>query len=281
MLQDRDQLLHCELQRLKVRYPEVPDLADICSRLDIAISYVEHATHPTLGKDGPVRFQIRLPSRNRGTSYERFSIAHELAHYFLLASGDTTPATKSEYWKLETICDKFARDLLVPADFANDILAHTEKTPAGMLAASDALAAASRTPWLHVARWLSAAVGWCWFLRISLQKDARLIVSGSSFPKNAEQSRRVRAETPFSDRLLRAMNGVECGAQTVEVSYGQLLKSGLQSLKTCSHGVIVATDAATARLAVVSRSAPGAAECHDPPRSPTAWGPPSQLNFGF
>jgi hypothetical protein len=44
----------------------------------------------------------------------RFSVAHEIAHCIVKRSGGSLPTTRSEYWKLEDLCNVFAADLLVP-----------------------------------------------------------------------------------------------------------------------------------------------------------------------
>lgn len=48
------------------------------------------------------------------TNWERFLIAHEIGHLVLHQLGAKPPSGRSEYWKLEKLCDAFARQLLIP-----------------------------------------------------------------------------------------------------------------------------------------------------------------------
>src|SRR5205807_1171969 len=45
---------------------------------------------------------------------ERFSIAHELAHWVIWRRYGSLPGSASEYWFHETLCNEFAAGLLVP-----------------------------------------------------------------------------------------------------------------------------------------------------------------------
>ena len=45
---------------------------------------------------------------------ERFSIAHELAHWVIWRRFGSLPGSESEYWFHETLCNEFAAGLLVP-----------------------------------------------------------------------------------------------------------------------------------------------------------------------
>lgn len=55
------------------------------------------------------------------TPTERFSVAHELGHYFAYKTFNIEPIydATGEYWRQEKIMDKFAENLLVPNHLAN------------------------------------------------------------------------------------------------------------------------------------------------------------------
>jgi hypothetical protein len=46
---------------------------------------------------------------------ERFTVAHEVAHYLVEARFGYRPGNKREYWSLEEVCNDFASNLLLPA----------------------------------------------------------------------------------------------------------------------------------------------------------------------
>jgi hypothetical protein len=65
---------------------------------------------------------------DRFTRLERFLIAHELAHLVLHQRGVTSPSGVSEYWKVEKLCDAFARRLLIPEGPMSRLLNITSPT---------------------------------------------------------------------------------------------------------------------------------------------------------
>jgi hypothetical protein len=46
--------------------------------------------------------------------HERFTIAHEIAHYLILNESAVLPKREAEYWLLEELCNRFASTLLIP-----------------------------------------------------------------------------------------------------------------------------------------------------------------------
>jgi hypothetical protein len=59
---------------------------------------------------------VKRTHQQKFTKLERFLIAHELGHLVLHQLGAKNPSGQSEYWKLEKLCDAFARRLLIPDD---------------------------------------------------------------------------------------------------------------------------------------------------------------------
>lgn len=275
MIPDRRQLLGDTLRMLKVRYPNVPKLGDICSDHGVAIRYVDNARRPTLCEDGPARYRVHLPVQHRGSPQERFWIAHELAHYFLLASGDAVPATKSEYWKLEDVCNEFARDLLASENIARTALAREGRTAAGYLRASTVLAAACNAPWLQMATWMSHRLDSCRFLRITMHGSDRLKVSGSTFPKKSEIGRFVPHGTAFHTAVRRALNSDT--SEIVAIGAGELQQAEITSLAACLEGVVQQETGTSARVSLVVG---GDAARFDSERSKPDLGA-DQISFAF
>ncbi|MGH9891447.1 MAG: ImmA/IrrE family metallo-endopeptidase [bacterium] len=69
----------------------------------------------------------------RLTPRERFTIAHEIGHYFVAARFAFKPGSNREYWALEDLCNDFARSLLAPREALVRVLKH-EPTSAKDLA---------------------------------------------------------------------------------------------------------------------------------------------------
>jgi hypothetical protein len=90
----------------------------ICTTLGVDVAKRESVPlHKAYLSVDPTRERpalILLPVKQIG-SFERFCIAHELAHYLLILGFSATPRDENEYWKHEELCDDFARHLLVPA----------------------------------------------------------------------------------------------------------------------------------------------------------------------
>jgi hypothetical protein len=61
-------------------------------------------------------------ARARGTltARERFTVAHELGHLVWDRRVGLQPTGRTDYWKLEGVCNRFAANLLVPTDFLLD-----------------------------------------------------------------------------------------------------------------------------------------------------------------
>lgn len=89
-------------------------------------------------------YEIQLPLRNKknynyvtdeiyltGDGYlpfERYIIAHELGHLLLINKFSLKPYGKEEYWKLEALCDFFARSVLIPEDFISKKIKSAQDT---------------------------------------------------------------------------------------------------------------------------------------------------------
>jgi len=95
------------------------DLDAVCSGLGIGLRF-ESSDSRRRGAlrehEGSMEIVV---TRNHNRSsrikgYERFTIAHELGHYFLLREADARPRRDAEYWLHEELCNRFASTLLIP-----------------------------------------------------------------------------------------------------------------------------------------------------------------------
>lgn len=81
------------------------------------VAYLQIGDTPTItlvrscpGENG----KMQAAGETRLSRRDRFSVAHELAHYLLWQRGGILPATnRSQYWQHEALCNEFAGHLLV------------------------------------------------------------------------------------------------------------------------------------------------------------------------
>jgi hypothetical protein len=87
------------------------------------------------------RWQIAVRS-DTSRLRQRFTVAHELGHYFIESRLDFRPTTSREYWMLEAECQAFAAALLAPRSAVEAAVAGVED-PAGLILATGRLAEAA------------------------------------------------------------------------------------------------------------------------------------------
>jgi Zn-dependent peptidase ImmA (M78 family) len=103
-----------ELSSSSVKLPVF--VSSICKRLGVSVarrgSVPRYKAYLSINPvKGPSAI-ILLPDKEIG-SFERFCVAHELAHYLLFKLYKAKPISQNEYWRHEKICDEFARHLLI------------------------------------------------------------------------------------------------------------------------------------------------------------------------
>jgi hypothetical protein len=104
---------------------------------------------------------IRRPkgrSQQHLTDRERFTVAHEIAHYLIEARVDVRPRSGGEYWRLEEVCNEFASRLLLPDSFVEETTGDIEASAERTLSAVNELAKRARVSHEVVARRLSTSV---------------------------------------------------------------------------------------------------------------------------
>lgn len=137
------------------RFPGVPVLVrDLCSNLDVGLTRRESVPRnkaylsfdPSTHKPPLIILPLGRPE-----DYQRFCVAHELAHYFLSKKFNLTPNTSSEYWQHEEICDDFARHLLIPDSFISEKLENMTDNPRDYLHLCGEIRQLARVPWTQAA----------------------------------------------------------------------------------------------------------------------------------
>jgi hypothetical protein len=115
-------LLRSTAHRLTDSNSDPLDLELLLQRFNINLEW-----HPRLGGNAPGLLRkdsqgfavlVARPGLASGTisptPRERFTIAHEFAHYLLKRCGISDPKSRRDYWRIEDVCNEFAARLLVP-----------------------------------------------------------------------------------------------------------------------------------------------------------------------
>lgn len=92
----------------------------------------------------------------RWSRRERFTIAHEIAHYLVNVRSGFGPTSNREYWWLEEECNKFAAALLLPGIYVKAISAAIDSEASQYLNATARLAATADVSYEAAARRITA-----------------------------------------------------------------------------------------------------------------------------
>jgi len=112
------------------------------------------------------------------TPTERFVIAHELGHLILLRNGAPKPFGASEYWKLEEVCNDFARRLLINEEAINERLGRGDYSASSLLKICAGLALDAKVPWSAAAYRISESLPDTGFFRLEpKQYGLKIVVS--------------------------------------------------------------------------------------------------------
>lgn len=88
-------------------------------------------------------YEIRLysdPDRSPFDARERFTVAHEIAHYWVERRFGYRPRNDHAYWRLERVCNLFAGHLLVASEDLNELRRNPPLTSSELFLRTDALA---------------------------------------------------------------------------------------------------------------------------------------------
>lgn len=164
---------------------------------------------------------IRYASSPSIASYERFCVAHELAHLVLYRHSRISARRESEYWKHEVLCDEFARSLLMPIRMLK------LQSYEDMLAAIDRLSLGARVPVMHAARRL-AQVGIIRnaVFKVAVQSDKMIIISSSQEDRR-NQGRHLKGLLAL--RLKRLFSGNE-NETAFTIGWEQFESTGIRGI---------------------------------------------------
>jgi hypothetical protein len=190
-----------ELQAL---FPNVPiDLGRVCAQLNTEVKYVEGndklRLKPEITADPNRRGGFIILSRPAiaRTGFERFCIAHELAHGIIWKEFEFKPEATSEYWEFEQVCDEFARELLLPKEFIEQLLNNSDGGLKDILWISLRAKSLGRVHWGAAAHRLSDIISHVRFFRIKDQ-----VITFTTMPKSKEIRRKLPVSTEFSSLIL-------------------------------------------------------------------------------
>ena len=182
-------------------------LRDLCAFLGIEVSLSDVQSGRALlvnAKDNP---KILLSHKDAGAGSQRrrgkmlrFLIAHEIGHFLLQRRDVAKPLGTSEYWQFETVCDTFARQLLLPTEELCRLMRSFSQTPQDHLSLTLHLEEAGRIPWA-VAALRVAEVGNTHFLCL-VQGDKKLKVTVTTLPKKREIHRQIPATHELARLLM-------------------------------------------------------------------------------
>lgn len=115
-----ERLLSEQVTALTSQFTALPvDLRVIRAALGLGIEVRSAPTqHGELlrADEGAGTIVVYHPSRSELNVHRaRFTVAHEIGHFLVDARGGYQPISRSDYWALETLCDRFAGSLLLPA----------------------------------------------------------------------------------------------------------------------------------------------------------------------
>lgn len=127
--------------------------------------------------------EILLPESNSDelTPWERFLVAHELGHFFLMQLNAPKPLGNREYWNTEKICDQFARKLLLPSKEVTKTVMVAGDSAADLLNATLYLQTKWFVPWPVAAHEVAGATKTVHFFRLQA-KEGRIRISVSTLP---------------------------------------------------------------------------------------------------
>lgn len=240
--------------------PKLPvHIEQVCALLKVGIVYSDEVAkfkaYLCVEHERDKIAKILLPPHRAGSPYERFCIAHELAHLFLWRVYRAVPHGSSEYWQFEEICDEFARTLLMPEVEVRRRIAADSCHAAALLKESYRLANLAKAPWTQSAHRISEIEERASFFRIEPQADGRLRIMVSTLPRRKERGRFVSSSTPFHEAmvaLLREPPGRLSEDNVLTISPAIMASSNVPSFAGASECAAVKGPYGGVRLAMIT-----------------------------
>src|SRR5258708_7959179 len=167
--------------------PAVPVLvSEICKRLRVRIakrdSVPEFKAYLSIDPSRDFPALILIPTKAIG-NFERFCVAHELAHYYIARTFKITPETRSEYWKHESVCDDFARHLLIPDSYIMCRLARSFSEPTSYLRLCNEISATTKVPWMQAGVRISELSSNVTFFRCDRREDGEIRIASTTLAR--------------------------------------------------------------------------------------------------
>jgi len=189
------------------------------------------------------QFFILVPQKSKGTRYERFCIAHELAHYILLKNFGTVAPAEFNHWVTEKLCDDFARRLLVPDGYLKEKFSNVRVRAFDFLRVANRVSSMAGIPWIHGARRVHEHFRNVCFLRMQFTDEARLKVVSTTLPQSKETGKLVDKGTKWAEMIskMSCSNGANEIRFMESVEKPVIASSGIRSLIQ-AHEVAVCVD---------------------------------------
>lgn len=165
--------------------------------------------------DARVKPVIILNSSLGGATYpkapfnqlERFVIAHELGHLVLHRNGGKHPSGPSEYWRIERLCDEFARRLLIPDESIPKLTPENGASALEQLRASVLLSQKGAVPWSAAARRISETQEGVFFFRLDPMRSGGFKVVVSTRPHHRGIGQHITPGTALCETLSERLLG--------------------------------------------------------------------------
>jgi hypothetical protein len=193
-------------------------LRDICKHLGVIVTRRESVprfkAYLSIDPTKKSAATILLPHKTIG-GFERFCVAHELAHYLLFATHKAVPESQSEYWMHEEICDEFARNLLLPDRHLRDSVGTIATGPAGVLGLCRDLAQLAWVPWIQTAIRITEAKPEAIYIRVARDAD-RLKICSTSLPRQQGRNRVIQKKWPIYRAIMGLLDEAERSGGRIE-----------------------------------------------------------------
>ena len=165
------------------------------------------------------------------TNWERFLIAHEVGHLILHQRGAKPPSGRSEYWKLENLCDSFACQLLIPDEILDEIANSFRCQAVDRLKATLFIAAKCHVPWSAAALRMSDSYPDGAFFRLTEMPNDGFKVVVSTCPNRQGIGQRIKP----GSLLCHALEGaIKSSGESQEIEADKLC--GIAGIKKIRSG---------------------------------------------
>jgi hypothetical protein len=179
-------------------------------------------------------------SKGEFTGYERFLIAHELGHLVLHQHGAKNPFGPNEYWKVEGLCDEFARCLLIPDDVVKRLASQNQPTAVHRLSAAREVAIECEVHWAAAASRVSELTDDTFFFRLAEASAGAFRIVVSTHPEKRGIRQLIRPGTPLHEALAGTGRIKEGKPREIEANLFRGVASINEVRSAAQHGLHIA-----------------------------------------